>query len=47
MKTWIVCGKDIYTREEKAKEILFKNANIEDFVKAFEFDGKEYFKKIN
>jgi hypothetical protein len=47
MKTWIICGKDIYTREDKAKAILFGKAKPKNFVKVFEFDGKEYFKKIN
>lgn len=35
-----------YTKEEKAKEILFKGANPKNFVFAFTFDGKDYFKKI-
>lgn len=46
MRTWVICGKNTYTREEKAREILFGTAKPKDFVPAFVFDGIQYFKKI-
>ena len=45
MEMLIICGK-VYTKKERAKEILFKNENIDNFVKSFELDGVEYFKKV-
>lgn len=46
MKTWVLCGRDIYSRKEKAHEILFNGVSTDAFVPAFVFNGIEYFKKI-
>lgn len=46
MVKFIWCNYTPYTKEEKAREILFKGANSADFVEAFVWDGVQYFKKI-
>ena len=46
MKTWVICGRNIYSRQEKAREILFNKVSPKEFVLAFEFDGKEYYRKV-
>ena len=46
MKTWVICGKNTYTREEMVRDVLFGTSNPRDFVPAFVFEGIQYFKKI-
>lgn len=46
MIQYILCNYIPYTQKERAKEILLKNANFEDFKLVFEFNGKKYYKKI-
>ena len=46
MKTWVICGRNIYSRKEKAHEILFNGASAKEFIPAFVFEGVEYFKRI-
>lgn len=46
MKTLIICNKNIFTKKEKAKEILFGAAMPGDFKVAFEFMGEVYYEKV-
>ena len=46
MKTWLICGKNVFSKKEKSHEILFNNANIDDFVPAFTFEGIQFYRKI-
>lgn len=46
MKTWVICGKNVYSKKEKAHEILFNNVSANAFVPAFVFEGIQYFRKI-
>lgn len=46
MKTWVLCGRDTYSQQEKARAILFGGVSADSFVPAFIFDGKKYFKRI-
>lgn len=42
----IICNFTPYNEKERAKEILFKKANFEDFEIAFTYNNKKYYKKI-
>lgn len=44
MMMW--CGYKPYTKEEKAKAILFEGISADAFVPVFVFDGKQYYKRI-
>lgn len=46
MVNFIYCNFTPYTEKERAKAILFNNADINAFKLAFIFDGVKYFKKI-
>lgn len=46
MIKFIIAGPDVYSEKERARAILFNSANIDDFVKSFEFCGVIYYKKI-
>lgn len=46
MKTWIICGKNVYSKQEKAHEILFNGISADAFIPAFVFEGVQYFKRI-
>lgn len=46
MNTLIICNKNIFTKKEKAKEILFGTSKPSDFEVAFEFMGEVYYKKV-
>lgn len=46
MKTWVIYGKDVYSKQEKAREILLNNVSADAFVPTFVFDGVQYYKKI-
>ena len=46
MKTWIICGKNVFSKKEKAHEILFNGALNDAFVPIFTLDGIQYYKKI-
>lgn len=42
----ILCGFKPYTKEEKAKAILFDGVSPDAFVTAFELNEKVYYKKV-
>ena len=44
MMIW--CGYIPYTKEEKAKAILFNGVDPDAFVPAFNIDGTQYYKRI-
>ena len=46
MKEIMIVGRNTYTREEKARAILFGNALPEDFRYSFTFHGIELFVKV-
>ena len=46
MVKYILFSYTPYTEKERAKAILFNNANFEDFVLANIFDGVKYYKKV-
>lgn len=46
MVKYILFSYTPYTEKERAKAILFNNANINDFILANIFDGVKYYKKV-
>ena len=46
MKEIMIVGKNTYTKEEKARAILFGNAFPSDFRYSFTFNGIELFIKV-
>lgn len=46
MKTWVICGSNVFSKKEKSHEILFNGVSADAFVPAFVFDGIQYYKKI-
>jgi hypothetical protein len=46
MKEIMILGKNTVTRKERAKAILLGNANADDFVYSFTFNGIDLFVKI-
>lgn len=42
----IIANKNTYTQKEKAKAILFNNANIDDFQLVCIWNGQKLYKKI-
>lgn len=46
MKEIMILGKNTFTRQERAKAILLGNANADDFIYSFTFNGIDLFVKI-
>ena len=46
MKEIMIVGRNTYTKEEKARAILFGNAKPKDFVYSFTFNGIDLFVKV-
>ena len=46
MIKFIYCNYTPYTQKEKAKAILFENANENEFKFVFEFNGEKYYKRV-
>lgn len=46
MVKYILFSYTPYIEKERAKAILFNNANIDDFVLANIFEGVKYYKKV-
>lgn len=46
MKTWVICDKNTYTKEERAKAILIDRVDPDAFVPVFVFDGKQYYRRV-
>ena len=46
MIKFIWCNYTPYTKEERARAILFEGASAEEFAPVFVWDGVQYFKKI-
>lgn len=46
MIKFIICNYTPYNEKERAKEILFNNANIKDFKLAFIWNNQKYYKKV-
>ena len=46
MIKFILCSKETYTKEEMCRKVLFEKANPNKFVKAFVFEGVQYYKRI-
>lgn len=46
MKEIMIVGKNTYTREEKARAILFGKAKPKDFRYSFTFNGIDLFVKV-
>ena len=42
----IIANKDTYTQKEKAHEILFNNADADDFQLIYIYNGEKIYKKI-
>ena len=45
-KNIIIANKNTYTQKEKAKAILFNNANADDFQLVYIWNGEKIYKKI-
>lgn len=46
MIKFIYCNYTPLNEKERAKEILFKKANFEDFQLAFIYNGEKYYKRV-
>lgn len=46
MITGVLCGRNTYSQQERARAILFGGVSADSFVPSFIFDGKMYYKRI-